>query len=76
MIINIIFILSGLVLLQLSEMHRPRLERWRIYKSTPQEIYRGYRSGQLRRPPAWSFALQVLGLGLSVLGFWRLWSGA
>jgi hypothetical protein len=73
---NIIFIVSGVVLLQVAEMYRPWRQQWRMMKGTFGHHVAAIRSGEVPRRPAWSFAVQVLGLGLLVLGFWRQWSGA
>jgi hypothetical protein len=73
---NWILILTGLVLLEVAERYRPWQERWRMYKRSLPEIYQTHRNGTAPRRPMWSYAVQALGLGLSVLGFWRLWSGA
>jgi hypothetical protein len=74
--INIIFILSGLVLLEVAERYRPWRERWRMLRGTFGDHVAAIRRGEVIRRPAWSFPVQVLGLGLLVLGFWRQWSGA
>ena len=70
-----IFIWLGLLCLLLAHLHQSPMEYWRMMKSTPRELFQGYRSGRLKPKPTWASALDVLGMGLMVLGFWREWSG-
>jgi hypothetical protein len=70
-----VFIALGLLCLVLAHLYQSPREYWRMIRSTPGEIYRGYREGRLKPKPAWASALDLLGIGLMVLGFWRLWSG-
>ena len=51
-----------------------RMHKW-MYNKTPTEIYNAYRHGTAPPFYAWSGALQVLGMALLVLAFWRQWSG-
>jgi hypothetical protein len=67
-----LFTALGFICLLGSEFYRPWRAYWREMKSTPGDIYRAYRQGTAPRRPMWSHALQVIGLALMVLGFWRL----
>jgi hypothetical protein len=68
------FILLGTLLLIASNAYIPWSTYKRLLGLTFGGIYRGHREGTLPRRPAWSFALQALGFGLLVLGFWRVWA--
>jgi len=72
---NIIFMAIGALSLLAADFYLPWHLRWQVMRSTFPGVYRAHLKGDLPRRPAWSWALQALGFGLLVLGFWRQWSG-
>lgn len=69
-----IFIYSGLACMIFSQAYIPWKTHRALLGKSPGGIYRESRRGGLPRPPAWSVAFFVLGLGLLVLGCWRAWA--
>jgi hypothetical protein len=70
-----IFIVVGTACLLASNAYIPWKKQKELMGKTFGGIYGEFRSEGLPPRPAWSWALIALGAGLSVLGYWRAWSG-